>query len=66
MCSFDNVLDALVIDMNGYPLKSTMSELINFPVHWPVWSGNRQSTLHVQFTQLDSNDEIHNSYENAK
>lgn len=51
-----DVLDALVIDLNGYPMKSTMSEELT--LRYVGYYGQVIDKARFMLTQLDSNDEI--------
>lgn len=51
-----DVLDALVIDMNGYPVKSTMSEELT--IRFIGLYGQVIDKARFMLTQFDSNDEL--------
>ncbi len=51
-----DVLDALVIDMNGYPMKTTMSD--EQTLRYIGLYGQVIDKARFMLTQLDSNDEI--------
>ncbi|KAG4070454.1 hypothetical protein HA402_005686 [Bradysia odoriphaga] len=51
-----DVLDALVIDMNGYPVKSTMSDELT--LRYIGLYGQVIDKARLMLTQLDSTDEI--------
>lgn len=51
-----DVLDALVIDTNGYPVKSTMSEELT--IRFIGLYGQVIDKARFMLTQLDSNDEM--------